>query len=753
MKKSITLAVALLMCWAFDATASHLAGAEIWYTHISGQQYRINLIVYRDVSGIPLDPIQSICARSSCFGNQVIPLTNTTQSPPLPTPGLSECVNANDPNLVVTEIHSFEALVTLQGNCADWTFSWHENARNGSTNLAGGGDLYVEALLNNTLGTNSSPQFVTPAAKSFCLNQKFIWSQAAIEPDGDSVLYTFTTPLTTNGAVCNTPNPMTFATGYSVNAPMTTANGISINANNGTFTFTPSNVETVTIAVQVEEFRFDPTQLQWLMIGSSIRDLQVPIVANCIASAQNGPRIDVSTFGTTGVSRDSLLGYGLQDFADDQQTTGSNGDSIVSLPIVNYNCYDNSITLTFDIDIYCQSISPDGTDFRIVGPDTIARPVTGVVDNCQVDLTTRSIDLLLHKPLDVNGDYFLYVKKGNDGNTLTNRCGFELPDFYTIAVRVNNCPLLDYELENVSVENDRDIRLDWRADPSTYNPNLFNEWSILRANDDNDYYPIASLNKPNDHTARTYLDTSLGNYEVDNQIYQYAVQLIQNFDFKAPTNQIRSIVLKDELESGNLRVQWNDYNGWANPDYELWQGQKDISTQQVNWDAQPLASGNSNFLDHLVVLPQVTSSNAGIYALQVSATDPSGQSAHTSWSNVIFYELAYDSIIPPINPEQPVVPTVFTPNGDLVNETFYMTVDAEFTDIEVSVYNRWGGLVFQDSDYANRNSQESGWDGTDFNSGQKLADGVYYYTIRLFDPVSSTEENLKGSITILSGSN
>ena len=63
-----------------------------------------------------------------------------------------------------------------------------------------------------------------------------------------------------------------------------------------------------------------------------------------------------------------------------------------------------------------------------------------------------------------------------------------------------------------------------------------------------------------------------------------------------------------------------------------------------------------------------------------------------------------------------VIPNIFTPNGDGVNDVFYIRNKTEFTSVVIT--NRWGKEVFAANDYQNN------WSGGD------LADGVYYYRIK-----------------------
>ncbi|HLG04170.1 MAG TPA: gliding motility-associated C-terminal domain-containing protein [Bacteroidia bacterium] len=68
-----------------------------------------------------------------------------------------------------------------------------------------------------------------------------------------------------------------------------------------------------------------------------------------------------------------------------------------------------------------------------------------------------------------------------------------------------------------------------------------------------------------------------------------------------------------------------------------------------------------------------------------------------------------------------VLPNVFTPNGDNVNDFFVPFPYRFVKDIDLKIYDRWGVLVFQTTDPDIR------WNGRDMNSGKLCTDGVYYY--------------------------
>ncbi len=72
------------------------------------------------------------------------------------------------------------------------------------------------------------------------------------------------------------------------------------------------------------------------------------------------------------------------------------------------------------------------------------------------------------------------------------------------------------------------------------------------------------------------------------------------------------------------------------------------------------------------------------------------------------------------------LPNVFTPNLDAQND-FFIPYPYRFVDhIDIKIYNRWGSLVWEESD------PDINWDGTDQKTGKPLAAGVYYYVCEVY---------------------
>ena len=71
---------------------------------------------------------------------------------------------------------------------------------------------------------------------------------------------------------------------------------------------------------------------------------------------------------------------------------------------------------------------------------------------------------------------------------------------------------------------------------------------------------------------------------------------------------------------------------------------------------------------------------------------------------------------------------IFTPNNDGTNDFFVPINLNQYPNPYLLIFNRWGELVYENSDYQNN------WSGTHYKSGEELKEGIYYY---LIDPKST----------------
>jgi gliding motility-associated-like protein len=91
------------------------------------------------------------------------------------------------------------------------------------------------------------------------------------------------------------------------------------------------------------------------------------------------------------------------------------------------------------------------------------------------------------------------------------------------------------------------------------------------------------------------------------------------------------------------------------------------------------------------------------------------------------------------------IPTAFTPNNDTINDTWAIMDNNreynDYPDIEVKIFNRWGGEIFYSIGSGSYQTQP--FDG--IQNGQRLPAGTYFYVIKPSPDVPS----LTGYVTIV----
>nr|MCU0320385.1 gliding motility-associated C-terminal domain-containing protein [Flavobacteriales bacterium] len=99
----------------------------------------------------------------------------------------------------------------------------------------------------------------------------------------------------------------------------------------------------------------------------------------------------------------------------------------------------------------------------------------------------------------------------------------------------------------------------------------------------------------------------------------------------------------------------------------------------------------------------------------------------------LLISIAVKDILPP------KLPNAFSPNGDGVNDKFFVR-GGPFETIDLKIYNGWGELIFQTTD------PTFGWDGT--HEGKHAINGVYVYSV-----VATTVDGLlhdrSGKVTLV----
>lgn len=120
----------------------------------------------------------------------------------------------------------------------------------------------------------------------------------------------------------------------------------------------------------------------------------------------------------------------------------------------------------------------------------------------------------------------------------------------------------------------------------------------------------------------------------------------------------------------------------------------------------------------------------------ISITDGNGETANISCNNK-------HTIVVNNEPEV-VIPNVFTPNNDGVNDWFGITANVE-AEANLVILNRWGNVVYEKSFVTTPNNFQELWDGTN------AVEGVYFYRLKLSSSVDDAEyeEVFSGSVSLM----
>lgn len=293
--------------------ASHLAGADLTYEYQGNGQYLVTYTLYRDCFGIPARPDQPLVISSTtCNSFQSVtmyPLPNTGQEITYTCDNtLTTCQGGTATGI---QEWVYTAMVTLPAQCPDWVFSTTDNARNVAITTIqnpGAASMYLEAYLNNTVFDGSSPTFTNVPVLFECIGQLNNFNHGAIAPNGDSLVYFFTSPLTDANV------PVAYNAGYSMADPITSSTPVSIDQNTGDITMTPTQVEVGVMAVLVQQWRGG------VLLGTIMRDMQVYTV-QCNNTLPSASGINGTSQFSTSVCAGGQLCFDI--YTDDADATDS----------------------------------------------------------------------------------------------------------------------------------------------------------------------------------------------------------------------------------------------------------------------------------------------------------------------------------------------------------------------------------------------------------------------------------------------
>ena len=718
MKRIYLICVLLSTLLCKEAKATHIFAADLLYTHITGNTYKVTLVLYGDCGaassliydmyiGDPyiyvkdggVDYTMLILAVDSGSGEDVSPVC----------PQLKDSTTCTYGNLPGIRRFSYSDTVTLPNASANWQFIYMGRIGNNSqggrssniTNIGnvGGQLIYLVATLNNLNGPNSSPICTTIPTPYYCVNINQQYNPGATDADMDSLWFEMVSGLD-NGNPVIYVNP--FTAEYPLSAPDFLFNGV-----NGQMTFTPDILQNALVVNKISEYK------NGTLVGSTMREMTF-IVTPCQNVPPNG---DLATNG-------SNITGGVHE-----------GNNIINV------CKKNSNFVSFRVDPDDQNLhdiivtvinTPPGANIAVTGDST-----TNPVLDFSWDITTVP-----------PGVYTFYVNYKDDGCPLvTNKIiayTIRIADPYGIAATV---------IEETHCQHQAYVQMDVTGGLLPRTVVLSQGSNIIETYTDSTGIITDSL-APGNYTVTVSnpwfsCDTSVSFVINNSGIYPDTPGINDTiiycqYDVAGPLN--------PQIENG-ATANWYDENGnllsgppFINtnvPGSYTWYVSQTVDVCQsgqakvdVIVSAQPVVEMQMKqgkiCLAEKVLLQ---ASGASTYYWEPAGKvvkNPDGTMHIQVLDSVVIRVIGVNDHGCKDTAETKYTqleecckfwyPNAFTPNNDGKNDIFRPIIYGEMENYDLFIYNRFGEVVFHTSD------QYWGWDGK--YKGQLCDVGMYYYLVK-----------------------
>ncbi|MCC5917716.1 MAG: T9SS type A sorting domain-containing protein [Cryomorphaceae bacterium] len=479
----------LIFGFSIQASAAHITGGTLTYRYIGdstniSHHYEVKITLYKTLryTALGFPSSTPICISSSCFPDLNITANldpgYTTAGGPLTNYNCGETVS---PDFTPIQKATYTNTVILPGVCSDYRFNHSvvccrigfSNITNISSYGPNANNIHLMAVLNNTFGNVSSPQFTTDPMESFCVNQNVTLLNTIQDVGQDSIHFQIGQIRSTGSDNC--PEEPAFpiavyASGFSREKPYgMVEDTIQINQSNGNITFTSTGITGSFIkVVTVTRYRYVAADSSYHVVSRIFRETLTSAVGTC-----SQPTVTSSILSTSSSSpvpnqkvdlvptdkRVFFMGYTPEDSIIHNPSPTS---FAYELPVLDYYCQDSTILIKM-----ANNMAPDNfanTSFQIMGPDTQFVPIQDV----SLGNPSASDELIisLAQPFQYNGWHFMLIVQ-DSANPLQTLCGFRLyPDTMLIAIWAEDCGGF------VSTADFKDFRLNPKFFPNPANDEL-----------------------------------------------------------------------------------------------------------------------------------------------------------------------------------------------------------------------------------------------------------------------------------------
>jgi gliding motility-associated-like protein len=356
-------------------------------------------------------------------------------------------------------------------------------------------------------------------------------------------------------------------------------------------------------------------------------------------------------------------------------------------------CAPDFVELVFQKPMWCGSIAPNGSDFRITGPTAVN--VIRASGNC-VNGLSSTIKIELAGPIQTGGIYTVELLRGTDGNTIEDECRQETPAGSQITFLTKDTVNADFNYA---------IRWGCKEDTVDFSYAPRNGVNLWRWNFDN----ISGSGQQNPVFIFKTFGWKKINLLVSNGLCSATKDTLVHLDNELDARFQMPDVLCPEDAITFKDASIGKIQGW---EWDFDNGFRSSAPDPLPQRYPKIITGRSKF--HFVKL--VVKNDLGCLDTLVKKL-----------------QVVYSCYI--------AVPNAFTPNNDHNNDYLYPLNAWKATRLEFSVYNRYGQLIFRSTDWTKK------WDGT-FN-GTPQPSGAYVWTLKYTDGDSGQQLFQKGTTLLV----
>ncbi|MBC8048183.1 MAG: PKD domain-containing protein [Fimbriimonadaceae bacterium] len=684
-KLKALLLLILFSCASMNMFATHIIGGEIITTCTGGSTYEIKLILYRDCSGTGFD-------FSACIGVFDEDYDDYTYFNLYDLDIVDVDVSSPDPCIIIPpglciEQGTYTGTYTLPNTTEGWNLVYQRCCRNGDIlNIVDPEEAGISCWAFippvDDYDCNSSPYFNNYPPSAICVGTPINFDYSATDPDGDSLVYRFITPYHggeyTDPAPCPPTAPGVFPlidweTGYDEFYQIDASPILAIDPVTGLLTGTPTAEGRYVVGIAVDEYRDGE------LLSTHYRDFQFNIqLCEVLVIASTAEYIldceDFSVeFTNYSIGADEYLWiFGDGATSDEFEPvhfypdTGTYYITLIANP--GYACSDtfNAVieifnTLTAEF-IYFAACSGDPVVFNDLSVSTEAGEI--ISWNWDFGDGTTSTESDPEHFYVTGGSYTVVLVVETDKGCISE---------YSLLIDLLPGPDANFTTADVCLGETTEFN-----NLTTFPPGL----EITAYSWDFDDGSTSFSEEPE------YNYTIAGDYDVTLIIYSV----------NGCNDTITLPITIGELPFPNAGVDDTvDF-------YELYT-LNGTGNGSFYWTPEFLVS------DPFISNPAIYPFETNTYQLEVTSPD-----GCIDYDNVTIYV----QHIPVID-----IPNVFSPNGDGLNDIFYLVNHEEIQLLEFSIYNRWGEHVFITDNIA------TGWNGTYNNKEAEV--GTYMYIVRAKD--------------------